>query len=210
MTGAGPEICVVSTKVFVAHIAWGYLLAMAVSGKYREGAVNLKKLAGQIKRYMVSSKNMEIINGLVKFLLDEEHIFLLGKAQNFQIIREGMIKLIETSYKHAHAMPAGDLKHYAITLMERGVPVIAAVGSDSVRDDVLNAVSQVRARGAFVIGLSGKNHRDFDYFLKVPDMGEVSSIMNVVPLQLIAYKLAVGLGHNVDRPRNIAKSVTVK
>ncbi len=146
----------------------------------------------------------------MKFLASEDHIFLLGKAQNFQIIREGMIKLIETSYKHAHAMPAGDLKHYAITLMEKGVPVVVAVSEDTVKNDVLNAVSQVKARGAFVVGISPKNNRDFNYFLKVPDCGEVSSIMNAVPLQYLAYNLAVELGHNVDRPRNIAKSVTVK
>lgn len=210
MTGAGPEICVVSTKVFIAHIAWGYLLAKAVSGKYKEGIGNLVSLSKTIRKYLDDKKSIADIRGLVKFLAPEDHIFLLGKAQNFQIIREGMIKLIETSYKHAHAMPAGDLKHYAITLMEKGVPVVVAVSQDTVKGDVLNAVSQVKARGAFVVGISPVKNRDFNYFLKVPDCGEVSSIMNAVPLQYLAYNLAVELGHNVDRPRNIAKSVTVK
>lgn len=210
MTGAGPEICVVSTKVFIAHIAWGYLLAKAVSGKYKEGIGNLVGLSKTIRKYLDDKKSLADVRGLVKFLGLEDHIFLLGKAQNFQIIREGMIKLIETSYKHAHAMPAGDLKHYAITLMEKGVPVVVAVSQDTVKNDVLNAVSQVKARGAFVVGISPTNNHDFNYFLKVPDCGEVSSIMNAVPLQYLAYNLAVELGHNVDRPRNIAKSVTVK
>ncbi len=210
MTKAGPEICVVSTKVFVAHIAWGYLLSKTIKGNYEDGVKNLETLAKTIKSYLASKKNVDLTKKLAKILLNEDHIFLLGKAQNFQTIREGMIKLIETSYKHAHAMPAGDLKHYAITLMEKNVPVIVAVSNDSVKNDVLNAISQVKARGAYVVGIAPQNNVEFDYFLKVPDSGEVSSIMNVVPLQLLAYRLAVELGNNVDRPRNIAKSVTVK
>ena len=107
-------------------------------------------------------------------------------------------------------MPAGDLKHYAITLMDKGVPVIVAVSEDDVKGDVLNAVSQIKARGVDVIGLSNDSISEFDYFIKVPDLGEVSSIMNVISLQLLAYYVAVELGYDVDRPRNIAKSVTVK
>ena len=193
-TLAGPEICVVSTKVFVAHIAWGYLLSKTVNGSYQSGIRNLKKLTGEIEKFLKDRKSLNSIKSLAKKLSGEDHIFLLGKAQNFQIIREGMIKLIETSYKHAHAMPAGDLKHYAITLMERGVPVIIAVSNDEVKQDVLNAVSEVKARGANVIGISPENHGDFD----------------LISLQLLAYYMAVELGINVDRPRNIAKSVTVK
>lgn len=209
MTQAGPEICVVSTKVFVAHVAWGYLLSKTVEGKYEQGVKNLRELAKAVRKYLSDVKNTKKIKELVKLLSHEEHIFLLGKAQNFQIIREGMIKLIETSYKHAHAMPAGDLKHYAITLMEKGVPVIAAASQDEVKSDVMNATAQVKARGAYVVGISPFAN-DFDFWLRVPDLGEVSSIMNVVPLQLLSYYLAVNLGYNVDRPRNIAKSVTVK
>lgn len=221
MTQAGPEICVVSTKVFIAHIAWGYLLA----GVTAESSINkyerkffyekvsikaLRRLADEIEEFIKDKKSLDQIRKLAKILLPRENIYLLGKAQNFQVIREGMIKLIETSYKHAHAMPAGDLKHYAITLMEKGVPVIVAISNDSVKGDVLNAVSQIKARGAYVIGIGPKNGREFDFYIDVPDLGEVSSIMNVIPLQLLAYYMAVGLGNNVDRPRNIAKSVTVK
>lgn len=209
-TMAGPEICVVSTKVFIAHIAWGYLLSKTISKSYEEGIRNLRKLAKEIDKYLKNKKSNSEIKKIAKILIKKEHIFLLGKAQNFQAICEGMIKLIETSYKHAHAMPSGDLKHYAITLMEKGVPVIVAVSEDEVKNDVLSAVSEVKARGVDVIGLSSENHKDFDYFLKVPEMGELASIMNVVVLQLLAYNCAVQLGHNVDRPRNIAKSVTVK
>lgn len=121
-----------------------------------------------------------------------------------------MIKIIEGSYIHAHGIPAGDLKHYAITLMEKEVPVIVAVSEDVAKDDVLNAVNQVKARGAWVIGVAPKSHPSFDVHLPASDTGETSAIMNIIPLQLLAYYMAVELGHNVDKPRNIAKSVTVK
>ncbi len=210
MSNAGPEICVMSTKVFTSQIAWGYLLGKVISGQVQKGKVNLKKLADEMEIYLDTGSNHEIIKKLANKLSKSKDIFLLGKYQNLNIVKEGMIKIIEGSYIHAHGMPAGDLKHYAITLMEKGVPVIVAVSEDLAKDDVLNAVNQVKARGAWVVGISPKNHPSFDYHIPVPDTGETSAIMNVIPLQLLAYYMAVALGHNVDKPRNIAKSVTVK
>ncbi len=210
MSNAGPEICVMSTKVYTSQIAFGYLLAKAISGKEKEGVINLKGLAKEIENYLDSGANHDLIKGLAKKLALEKHIFLLGKYQNLNIVKEGMIKIIEGSYIHAHGMPAGDLKHYAITLMEKGVPVIVAVSEDKARTDVINAVSEVRARGAWVVGISSKAHDSFDYHIPVPETGETSAIMNIIPLQLLAYYMASELGNNVDKPRNIAKSVTVK
>lgn len=210
ISNAGPEICVMSTKVFTSQIAWGYLLGKVVGEKDMEGRENLKKLAEEIEKYLDTGSNHEQIKSLAKKLTKKKDIFLLGKYQNFNIIKEGMIKIIEGSYIHAHGIPAGDLKHYAITLMEKGVPVIVAVSEDVARDDVLNAVSQVKARGAEVIGISSKKYPGFDEYLEVPELGETQAIMNIIPLQLLAYYMAVELGNNVDKPRNIAKSVTVK
>lgn len=207
---AGPEICVMSTKVFTSQIAWGYLLSKIAQGKGKEGEQNLKILSGAIDTYLNTGTNHEIIKKLAKILSEHKDIFLLGKYQNFNIIKEGMVKMIEGSYIHAHGIPAGDLKHYAITLMEKGVPVIVVVSEDVAKDDVINAVNQVKARGATVIGISPKPHSGFDHYIPVPDTGGTSAIMNVIPLQLLAYYMAVELGHNVDKPRNIAKSVTVK
>lgn len=208
--GAGPEICVMSTKVFTSMIAWGYLIAKSADGKYAEGVMNLSRTAKEIDKYLKEPKNLESIKSVASDLIKNPHIFLLGKAQNFQIIREGMVKIIEASYKHAHAIPAGDLKHYAITLIETGVPVLVVVSNDEVKNDVISAISQVKTRGAKVFGIAPFAHSDFDAFIIVPDLGETSSIINVIPLQLLAYYMAVALGNNVDRPRNIAKSVTVK
>ncbi len=209
-TNAGPEICVMSTKVFTSQIAWGYLVSKIAQGKPLEGRKNLKDLSVEIDKYLNTGSNHKIIKKLAKILAKSKDIFLLGKYQDFNIIKEGMVKIIEGSYIHAHGIPAGDLKHYAITLMEKGVPVIVAVSEDIAKDDVMNAVNQVKARGAWVIGISAKPHPGFDFSLQVPETGETSAIMNVIPLQLLAYYMAVELGHNVDKPRNIAKSVTVK
>ncbi len=210
LAGAGPEICVMSTKVFTSQIAWGYLLSKILSGKGAEGLENLKTLSLEMEKFLDTESNHQVIRALAKELAKAKDIFLLGKYQNFNIIKEGMIKIIEGSYIHAHGIPAGDLKHYAITLMEKGVPVIVAVSEDIAKDDVINAVNQVKARGAKVIAVSSKSHEKFDYTIEVPDTGETSAIMNVIPLQLLAYYMAVELKNNVDKPRNIAKSVTVK
>ena len=121
-----------------------------------------------------------------------------------------MVKIIEAAYIHAHALPAGDLKHYAITLMEKGVSVLATVSNDPFRYDMLNAIHQVQARGAEVTALASESHESFDAYIHVPDTGETSSITNLIPLQLLSYYIAVELGNNIDKPRNIAKSVTVK
>ncbi len=210
MSEAGPEICVMSTKVFTSQIAWGYLIAKTAAGLAKEGRTNLRNTAKQIQKYLDNTDNHKKLHKLSQQLRDAKDIFLIGKNQNLQIIREGMIKIIEGSYKHASAIPAGDLKHYAITLMEKGIPVIAVLSEDSTKPEVLNAVNQIRARGAQVIAIAPKNNESFDYHISVPDIGETSNILNIIPLQLLAYYLARQLGNNIDKPRNIAKSVTVK
>lgn len=198
MANAGPEICVMSTKVFISQIAWGYLLAKALEGKYKDGIENLTKLAKKIKKQLNSKSEIKIIKNLAKKLYKSKDIFILGKGQNLQIVKEGMVKIIEGSYIHAHGISAGDLKHYAITLMEKGVPVIFVISNDNVRDDVINAMNEVKARGADV------------YLIEDKEKSETSAISNIVYLQLLAYYTALYKGNDIDKPRNIAKSVTVK
>lgn len=210
MANAGPEIAVLSTKVFISQIAWGYLVAKTVAGKYAEAVNTIRLLSQKITHYLADKKKSNTVKRLAEKLKNKHDIFLMGKYQNFQIMREGMIKIVEATYKHAHAIPSGDLKHYAITLMEKGVPVIVALSEDKVKWDVVNAINEVRLRGAEVIGISPKPHESFDIFLEVPDVKEMSSVLNIIPIWLLAYYLGIKLGHNVDKPRNIAKSVTVK
>lgn len=210
MMQAGPEICVMSTKAFTSPISWGYLLAKTVEGNYEEAVKNLKDMAVEMDKWLKDEKNHQQIKSLAEILSKAKDIFLLGKYQNFQIIREGMVKLIEGTYKHAHALPSGDLKHYVITLIEKDVPVLVAVSDDMTKLDLISAIQEVKARGAKIFAIASSSHQDFDVLVKVPDCGEPTAIMNVIPLQLLAYYMAVELGNNVDKPRNIAKSVTVK
>lgn len=210
MANAGPEVCVMSTKVFTSQIAWGYLLSKAVSQQYEDGLAQLSTLAQTIKEYLRDKKTTQKIKKLATLLSSKKDIFILGKGQNTAIINEGMVKLIEGSYKHAHSIPAGDLKHYAITLMEAGVPVIVVISNDDKKTEVIMAAEEIKARGAMVIAVATQSNEIFDMALMVPDMQDTQSIMNIIPLQLLAYELSVLLGNDVDKPRNIAKSVTVK
>ena len=210
MAQAGPEICVMSTKIFVSQLSWSYMVAKSVAGKYSDGQKVLSGVAKKVTRLLKDKSLTRQVKSLAKNLSRERDIFLLSKGQNLQIVKEGMVKLTEGAYIHAHAIPAGDLKHYAITLMEPGKPVLFVLSEDEAKTDVLSAIHEVKARGARIIAISQKPEREFDDFIKVPNGGEASAIVNIIPLQLLAYYLAVILGHNVDKPRNIAKSVTVK
>lgn len=209
MANAGPEICVMSTKIFTSQIAWGYLLAKTIGNEYQDAIKNLKSLIATSQKYLQNRNNHIKIKKVAEKLLKTQDIFLLAKSQNFQIANEGMIKLIEGTYKHAHAIPAGDLKHYAITLIDKSVYTIAILSSDQIKD-MNNAINEIRSRGGKIIAIYQKNQSNFDSLIKVPELDEVGSIFNVIPLQLLSYYLSDRLGNNIDKPRNIAKSVTVK
>jgi len=210
MAAAGPEISVCSTKIFVSQISWGYLLAKTVAGQYADGVKDLTVTANTIKKYLSQDSSHRIIKKLANHLKNKSHIFLLAKGQNMQVINETVVKIIEESYLHAHAIAAGDLKHYAITLMEKGVPVIFAISDDAVKNDVLNAVYQIKARGAEAICVGNIKDSLFDHTVFIPSISSTSAITNIVPLQLLAYYIGVALGNDIDKPRHIAKSVTVK
>ena len=211
MALAGPEICVMSTKVFSAQIAWGYTLAKCASGELKDAQTSLESLSLRMKRYLENPKTHSAIKRIARHLAKSKSVYLLAQGQNLQIVKEGMIKLIEGAYVHAHAFLAGDLKHYAITLIEKGVPTVFVFSNDSLKKGLMNAVNEVRARGADAIGIGPETADDksFRYFLPVPDTGETSALMNIIALQLLAYYMALQLKHNIDKPRNIAKSVTV-
>ena len=210
MANAGPEICVMSTKVFVSQIVWGYLLSKVVQGKFYDGLSNLRKTKTAVSKLLKDKILDKKLDKIATKLSYEKDLFLLAKGQNLQIIREGMIKLVEGGYIHAHAIPAGDLKHYAITLMEPGKYLISVISDDENKTDTMNAINEVKARGASVIGISVFPDKIYDEYIQVANLGETSAILNIIPLQLLAYKIAVLKGNNVDKPRNIAKSVTVK
>jgi glucosamine--fructose-6-phosphate aminotransferase (isomerizing) len=206
---SGPEICVASTKAFTAQISWGYLLAMSISGKYTEAKEQITDVANKLENYF-SPALFAQIKELVKKLAKQEHFFVLGKGQNFFVALEGALKVKEITYKHFEGFAAGELKHGVIALIDKGTPVFAIVSEDANKADMLSAVAEVKARGAFTIAIGKKNNDLYDEFIETPEAGLADSIVNVIPFQLISYFLGVFLGRSPDKPRNLAKSVTVK
>lgn len=209
MANAGPEIAVASTKIFTSQAIWFYLLAHFLNGSLEQAKEYALKASRKLEDWFESDIPRKI-EGLAKDISKEEDLYLFGKSEYYQIAREGMIKLIEVANIHAHALPSGDLKHYVIAMIQPNVHAIALVPDRDLRNDVLNAVEQIKTRGGTIIGISPTIHSGFDYFIRIPKAGDLTAILSVIPLQLLTYYLALKRGKPIDKPRNIAKSVTVK
>jgi glucosamine--fructose-6-phosphate aminotransferase (isomerizing) len=146
---------------------------------------------------------------------DREHFLYLGRGINYPVALEGALKLKEISYIHAEGYPAGEMKHGPIALIDEAMPVVAIAVRDHVYEKMISQIEQVKARGGIVIALATEGDADIaakaDHILSVPAITPLlSPVVNVVPLQLLAYYLAVRRGCDVDQPRNLAKSVTVE
>ena len=210
MSNAGSEICVASTKVFTSQIALGYLIAKTLIGEYLDAKRELRLICSSLEEFF-NRKNLKNIEEISKTLKNKEHFFVLGKGQNFHIAQEGALKIKEISYKHFEGFAAGELKHGVIALIEKGTPVLSIVSNDKNVKDLISATQEVKARGALTIGIGDKQDIDcFDYFIEVAESNDLKAISNVIPFQLISYYLAKELGNSIDKPRNLAKSVTVK
>jgi len=147
---------------------------------------------------------------LARRLLKYEHFFVLGREQNYYIALESALKIKETAYKHAEGFAAGELKHGVISLIEKNTPVFAIISNDEHQQDLMSSIAEVKARGANTFVVARENNQLFNKFIKLPDLKEADPLINVIPFQLFAYFMAVALGNTPDRPRNLAKSVTVK
>lgn len=217
---AGPEIGVASTKAFTASLVDLYLLG-----------VHLASVRGTLDRAArkAALSDLALLPDLVgRALADEapyetlanqfhraEHFLYLGRGINYPVALEGALKLKEISYIHAEGYPAGEMKHGPIALVDETMPVVALVLQDHLYDKMVNQVEQVKARGGVVIALATEGDRAIrdkaDYVLYIPPVPYLlSPVVAVVPLQLLAYHLAVRRGCDVDQPRNLAKSVTVE
>ena len=211
-TNAGPEICVASTKVFTAQCSWGYLISKALVNKEKEAKENINELSCKFDTYFCQKTYKGIIE-LSHKLKNKEHLFVLGKGQNSFIALEGALKIKEISYKHIEGFMAGELKHGVIALIEKDTPVFSIISDDDDSQDIISATEQVRSRGAFTIGIGDKKFEKYDIwdsFISTPQVPELSSISNITAFQLFSYFLSKELGNNIDKPRNLAKSVTVK
>ena len=206
---AGPERAVLATKSYVAKLATFLLLAYTMSGKYAEGVKILEKTAAGIKE-MFSEGLVEETKSLARKLSKSDDIYLIGRGVNYPTALEGALKIKEASYIHAEGFPGGELKHGTIALIEDKTPCIVIVANDKAKEEILSNAMEVAARGAYIIGISPVREKVFDEWIKVPDAGTASPIVSVIPLQLMGYYLSLFLGRDPDKPRNLAKSVTVK
>ncbi|NLU42219.1 MAG: glutamine--fructose-6-phosphate transaminase (isomerizing) [Firmicutes bacterium] len=220
-TWAGPEIAVASTKAYTTQLVTLVLLAIYLGR--RRGLVSLeeaKRLTDELQRLpgnlqKVIADNEENIRRYAKLLRDCESVFYIGRGLDYAVSQEGQLKLKEISYIHAEALAAGELKHGTLALCVEGVPVIALVTQKKTREKTRSNIKEVKARDATVIALARESDHEIagevDYVLWLPDMDDMlMPTMLVVPTQLLAYYTAVERGCDVDKPRNLAKSVTVE
>ncbi|MFH0832930.1 MAG: glutamine--fructose-6-phosphate transaminase (isomerizing) [Candidatus Aenigmatarchaeota archaeon] len=208
MQRAGPEISVVSTKAYTSQLAILALLAYELAEKFDEGKEKLKELNRYI--YYLTSLNMRnYIKQLAEKLRYTEHIYLIGRGLQYPTALEAALKIKEVSYIHAEAYAGGELKHGSIALIEHGTPCIVFTSDENEKETISNAM-ELKSRGAYIVGVGPKNNDVFDFFIKVREAGELNTICQIIPMQILAYKLALLRGCDPDRPRNLAKSVTVK
>lgn len=209
MVNAGVEKAVVSTKATTAQLAVMTLLAYAAAGRLSEGKKLLASATAQIND-MLNPRYETHIRKIAEKIRSSEHLYIIGRSLNYPMALEAAIKIHEVSYIHAEGFAGGELKHGPIALISKGTPCIALVANDETKKDVISNAVEVKSRGAFIIGISPENNEAFDCWIKVPDAGNASPIVNIIPVQILAYHLAVCRGCDPDRPRNLAKSVTVK
>ena len=208
MMHAGPEICVLSTKTYTSQLAILTLIAYALGGKFEEGRAMLKEVIRYIF-YLTSSNFREHIKTLAEKLRYADHIYLIGRGLQYPTALEAALKIKEVSYIHAEGFAGGELKHGTIALIEHGTPCIVFVSKNTEKEIISNAM-ELKARGAYIIGVGSEPNEVFDFFIKVREAEEANSICQIIPIQILAYQLALLRGKDPDRPRNLAKSVTVK
>jgi glutamine-fructose-6-phosphate transaminase (isomerizing) len=216
----GPEIGVASTKAFTGQVTVLTLLALCagqIRGTVSEETVKeiskaLRQLPKTIKEVL---KLADIIKDMSRIFTFAHNFLYLGRGYNYPTALEGALKLKEISYIHAEGYPAAEMKHGPIALIDNEMPTVIIAPSDSLYDKIISNVQQVKSRGGSVIAIVSKGNRSMehiaDYCLEIPEVPEcLTPIVSAVPLQLLAYYIAVNKGKDVDRPRNLAKSVTVE
>ncbi|VVB69605.1 Glutamine--fructose-6-phosphate aminotransferase [isomerizing] [uncultured archaeon] len=145
---------------------------------------------------------------LASILANMDHMYTIGRGLQYATAMEAALKIKEVSYIHTEAFAGGELKHGPLALIEQGTPVFVFVGRDG-RDKIISNAQEVKARGGYIIGVSEINDDIFDYWVKVPECGDFDPIIQAVPMQILAYELAIQRNLDPDKPRNLAKCVTV-
>lgn len=219
-TWAGPEIAVASTKAFTTQLTAMYLLALHMGvtkgtvseDRYFEIINELKSIPDKIKTLI---DNHVICQELADKQFNNEKVFFIGRGVDVDIAHEGSLKLKEISYINSFAIAAGELKHGTIALIEEGTLVIALATQDSLYNKMLSNIKEVKARGAYVVAIAKEGNKEIeksaDSVIYIPKtMDELTPLLSVIPLQIFAYYVSIARGNDVDKPRNLAKSVTVE
>ena len=209
LINAGPEKAVASTKATTSQLALVTLLAYASAGRLKEGKRLLIEVAGKVND-MVNPRYEGRIKTLAEKIFTSENIFIIGRGLNYPIALEAAIKIMEVSQIHAQGFAGGELKHGPLALISKGTPCIVLAPADEVMQEVLSNAMEIKSRGGYIIGVSPQNNEIFDEWIKTPDAGDASPIVNIIPIQILAYHLGILRGCNPDYCRNLAKSVTVK
>lgn len=220
-TWAGPEIAVASTKAYTTQLICLYLIALYMG--LERGTVTKESYSGYIEELKTVPDKMasllesseEKIKRLAKKLSKRENVFYIGRGLDADIAYEASLKLKEISYINSFATAAGELKHGTIALIEEDTLVVAVACQDSLYEKTLSNIEEVKARGAYVLGLAKERNKsiekDTNEVIYIPDCEDYAApILGIVPLQLLAYYIAKNRGCSIDKPRNLAKSVTVE
>ena len=216
---AGPEIGVASTKAFTSQLVVFALISVYLGRKRHlsliDGQEILRELESLPKKIEQILKLNDQIEAIAEKFVDAKNFLYLGRGYNFPVALEGALKMKEISYIHAEGYPAAEMKHGPIALIDENMPVIVIAPKDSVYDKVISNIEEVKARKGKIIAIASENDNEIDnlvdYSIKIPDtIRMLMPILSVIPLQLLAYHVAVKKGLNVDQPRNLAKSVTVE
>lgn len=219
-TWAGPEIAVASTKAYTTQLTCMYLLGLymgrvreTISQEYYDKFVkDLKEIPDKLESYL---KDVREIEALARILYNRDQVFFIGRGLDSAVAYEGSLKLKEISYINSFAIAAGELKHGTIALIEPGTLVLNLATQDYLYEKMLSNVQEIKARGAYVLSVSKEGNRGIEaqsnetvYIPQCRD--ELTPLLSVVPLQLFAYYVAKERGCNIDKPKNLAKSVTVE
>jgi len=216
---AGPEIGVASTKAFTSQIMVLSLLTLLLSRmrhmsleKGRQVISAMQTIPEQVQRILNNSNG---IRKIAEMYAGHDNFLYLGRGINYPVALEGALKLKEISYIHAEGYPAAEMKHGPIALIDEKMPVVVVALKDQVYDKVISNIQEIKARNGQVIAIASEGDEDIDrladHVIRIPNvMYHLTPLLSIVPLQLLAYHIAVMRGCDVDQPRNLAKSVTVE
>lgn len=209
LLGAGPERAVASTKAYTAKIAFLLLLSYSLTRETDNIKPLIKGAVKDIERLLRKESTVKI-KKLANKLKNAKNIYIIGRGASYSSALEAALKIKEISNIPTEGLAGGELKHGTLSLIEKGVPVIVFAPNDETYSAIISNATEIKSRGGYIIGISHKNASAFDEFIKVEDSGNATLLSQIVPAQLLAYFLAVKLKKDPDKPRNLAKSVTVK